>query len=618
MQRTVTVARQLGATVLGGMVAVWVLAACEEPPAVPKAAATPAQPAPAPRSSCVPNVAIHGTATGGTIQGAIKDSVLYWAGARSNVECLRESQQRLEQRVGGDDTGGSFAYRVIRVHEAAGERYYMLKYVDGAPVCIINEEGNCTRKLSSLGDLDVDTLPASAPTLGGSETPPTPPDSAPSFRAESAANQTYTTGTAIDHLTLPEATGGDGTLAYSLAPDVPGLTFVPVARLLIGTPTAAGTYAMTYRVIDADANTSANDAATLAFTITVVAPPPQPAPPPATARWTKVTPLVRHPCAVRGGLSRDPMCDPHDDYVELAELGPAAWGNGRFVVGACPAASPFCGVITSTDGITWSFSDVDFSHSMTVAWNGTRFVGSNADGDSRIMHSTDGITWTKGTRGSCYPYSVEPISIRHGAGWWAITTGSQVSSENADGTYTYSIAYRSTDGITWTCDTDTPQIPEYYYLGWDKGEYVAGITRLPDFGRPRRFPADYPHVAWNGKRFVASDARWSGKRNDDVAYTVYSPDGATWFAASVPDGSYTYGVTWTGKRFVSIGHTAEYRQRHILHSTDGITWHKAIPVDADADVCERCIASNGDRTIFVVRSADRPRRPFILLSPEGW
>ena len=90
-------------------------------------------------------------------------------------------------------------------------------------------------------------------------------DRFPSFRnAVNPGAQTYTVGTAIDALTLPEASGGNGTLAYSLSPNVPGLSFNATMRQLTGTPSTAGTYAMTYTVTDEDADTD-----TLSFTITV-------------------------------------------------------------------------------------------------------------------------------------------------------------------------------------------------------------------------------------------------------------------------------------------------------------------------------------------------------------
>ena len=68
-------------------------------------------------------------------------------------------------------------------------------------------------------------------------------------------NRTYTAGTAIDALTLPGASGGDGEFTYSLSPEVPGLRFDPDTRRLTGTPSEAGDWLMTYRVRDASGDT---------------------------------------------------------------------------------------------------------------------------------------------------------------------------------------------------------------------------------------------------------------------------------------------------------------------------------------------------------------------------
>ena len=92
-----------------------------------------------------------------------------------------------------------------------------------------------------------------------------PADTSPAFPTTGTpGNQTYTVGTAISTLALPTATGGNGTLTYSLSPAVPGLSFDTTTRQLTGTPTTAGTYAMTYTVTDAD-----GDSDSLSFTITV-------------------------------------------------------------------------------------------------------------------------------------------------------------------------------------------------------------------------------------------------------------------------------------------------------------------------------------------------------------
>ena len=94
---------------------------------------------------------------------------------------------------------------------------------------------------------------------------------APTFGGATVANQSYVVGEAIATPTLPVATGGNGTLTYTLSPDLPaGLSFNARTRTLSGTPTSthnAATY--TYRVTDADSNTSATDADSLKFTIAV-------------------------------------------------------------------------------------------------------------------------------------------------------------------------------------------------------------------------------------------------------------------------------------------------------------------------------------------------------------
>ena len=96
-------------------------------------------------------------------------------------------------------------------------------------------------------------------------------DTAPSF-SDRVSDQDYKVGIAISNVTLPAATSGNGTLVYSLSPAVPGLRFSPQSRQLSGIPTAAGSYSMIYRVMDADTNTTEDDADTVLFTISVVMP----------------------------------------------------------------------------------------------------------------------------------------------------------------------------------------------------------------------------------------------------------------------------------------------------------------------------------------------------------
>ena len=89
--------------------------------------------------------------------------------------------------------------------------------------------------------------------------------------ASNIANQSWTVGTSLS-LTLPAATGGVGTLAYSLTPGlVNGVTFVTGTRLLSGNPTvvaASATY--TYTVTDSESVTHTQTFTIVATASTIV------------------------------------------------------------------------------------------------------------------------------------------------------------------------------------------------------------------------------------------------------------------------------------------------------------------------------------------------------------
>ena len=92
---------------------------------------------------------------------------------------------------------------------------------------------------------------------------------APSFAADaSIADQTYSVDVAIADWVLPEASGGDGDLTYSVSALPAGLEFDALSRTLAGTSTEAtdGALTVTYTVADSD-----DDTAALTFTIAVAA-----------------------------------------------------------------------------------------------------------------------------------------------------------------------------------------------------------------------------------------------------------------------------------------------------------------------------------------------------------
>ena len=97
------------------------------------------------------------------------------------------------------------------------------------------------------------------------------PDTAPTF-STAIAGQVFVVAEAVN-LVLPEATGGDGELTYSLSPELPaGLTFDPETPLLSGMPVAlADLMAFEYTVTDGDLEDP--ESATLRFSMSVIAQP---------------------------------------------------------------------------------------------------------------------------------------------------------------------------------------------------------------------------------------------------------------------------------------------------------------------------------------------------------
>ena len=94
-------------------------------------------------------------------------------------------------------------------------------------------------------------------------------DGKPSFGAQTTVpTQNYIANSQITDLTLSVATGGNGSLIYTLEPVPTGLTFDMTTRVLSGTPASADTSTLVYIVIDSDP--ADRDSATLSVTVNIV------------------------------------------------------------------------------------------------------------------------------------------------------------------------------------------------------------------------------------------------------------------------------------------------------------------------------------------------------------
>ena len=151
---------------------------------------------------------------------------------------------------------------------------------------------------------------------------------APSFGTATDEPRTYIAGLAIEPLTLPVATGGDGAITYTLTGPsnaalntaVPGLTFDAATRTLSGTPTTVAVSTdLTYTAGDTDGSAPGTDEVTLTLSITVNA-----------AAGTDTAPTF-------GAVTISPQTFTIGTAVDLT-LPVATGGEGAIVYALTPAA----------------------------------------------------------------------------------------------------------------------------------------------------------------------------------------------------------------------------------------------------------------------------------------
>ena len=98
-----------------------------------------------------------------------------------------------------------------------------------------------------------------------------PADTAPAFAADAAVSaRSYSRFAPIPSFTLPQATGGNGDITYTLSPAIPGLTLDADTGVLTGTPTTQAplaTYTLT--AADSDMTTGTSDEDTFTFEVVV-------------------------------------------------------------------------------------------------------------------------------------------------------------------------------------------------------------------------------------------------------------------------------------------------------------------------------------------------------------
>ena len=158
----------------------------------------------------------------------------------------------LPQASGGD---GTLTYSLTPDLPEGLSFDALTRIVSGIP---LEAMGETTYTLTATdGDGDVVTLMFTLEVIA---------DPVPTFGETTIAAQSYRQHREIDPLTLPQASGGDGTLTYALTPDLPaGLSFDAETRIVSGTPTEA-MGETTYTLTVTDSN---GDVVTLRFPLEI-------------------------------------------------------------------------------------------------------------------------------------------------------------------------------------------------------------------------------------------------------------------------------------------------------------------------------------------------------------
>ena len=305
------------------------------------------------------------------------------------------------------------------------------------------------------GDMDTETFTIEAQR-----------DTAPVFDGP-VENQEWVVGTPVA-FTLPEATGGNAPLTYTLSPSpLRGVTFNASTRTLSGTPTraqSARTY--TYKVTDAD-----GDMDTETFTITVVEPPPPDEPPEFDGSVSDMT-------LTRG----EPMSE---------VLTGASGGNGALHY-SLPGAPR---------GLTFNASTRTLSGTPAATQSATPYTYTVADSDSNTSASdTDTLTFritiVEPDTAPLFPPGVTILDQ-----WWmrgrAIAGGTLPAASGGNAPLSYTLSPLLPTGVTfypssrqvWGTPTATQGVTTYTYTVTDADGDTATLNFIIEVAEPDTAPS---------------------------------------------------------------------------------------------------------------------------------
>ena len=387
-------------------------------------------------------------------------------------------------------------------------------------------------------------------------------DTAPTFGGTTVMDQTYTVDTAIESLTLPTATGGNGELTYSLTGTLAtGLVFNPSTRILSGTPTA--TRAMTtytYVAQDGDANMAAGDRDTLTFTITVEAATipvtgfavtvrrnPGGAITEALEGTTTPTAVTATPTPAGSVFAADQMVtftltpspaarpdSPDDPYVAYNTIAPS---TVAFAVGDASVRRTF-----SLRPTQDAFDHADFPLTITVTAQPSGISGTATvtliDNDIRIITSLAATTVVAGTATATtygvqlseQPPTAATVTVASQGAGTATVSPATLTFTVGDWNMAQTVTVTGVAAGSTTIRHTAPDAANYGYVANDVDVTVTAAPVAPIFTNVDDF--DSPIMTPENRATVGADGYFAATGTGTVTYALSSTSDASQFSIS--------------------------------------------------------------------------------------
>lgn len=253
--------------------------------------------------------------------------------------------------------------------------------------------------------------------------------------------------------------------------------------------------------------------------------------------------------------------------VDSTACWPITFGKGMFVSPAQGASK----VLYSTDGLSWSYNTMPFGAWYTVAYGNDLFMAGGANG--LIATSKDGLNWTTSPIG----YGTEHFyTIKY-------YQNKFVGLTSDGGTE----SFWSTDGSSYSFTT-MPSSANWSGLAYGAGKWIATASN----NRSAAISTDgitwtatttalnqaHFHIAYGNGTFVAV----SGVQNGEI-----TTDGITWSSMTMPTNSDWYDVIFANNIFIAMAQS----NGRIATSTNGITWTQSLLTDTVRFHLSLCIGN---------------------------